>query len=241
MHLNYRTSVLIASAGALLTFPAFGSAWSELPCGETEETAHTCAPGEVARDGTVPNPAPSPAPVPPTPELPPAAVVPPAVVVPPPTPVPTCAELRARYPKAGRRRQINWGCAVPPTPPPPRSKHEVCERPATLRIVQQQKGTTWTETYPLGVVIRNTTGARTPAGALVLTDSGLQNFVAPNGGRTERLVIPVGPMRRGQARVVDRTMGFVGVEAFREVFTTYATFHVNGRVCGYAMDKAFEG
>jgi hypothetical protein len=160
---------------------------------------------------------------------------------PPPT-APTCEELVARYPKAGPRRRAEWGCPAPPihvTPPPRRAP--VCAKPARLRIVQQQKGTFYTETYPLAVVIRNTTGAATPRGALVLTDTGLQNFVKPGGGRTERLVVPVGPMHKGQVRTVRRRMGFVGVEAFKRVFTTYATLHVRGRVCGLASDRAFEG
>lgn len=166
---------------------------------------------------------------------------------PPPPPPPTCGELRRLYPKAGPARVRSWEqitgvkCTVTPPPPPPPGRVRYCEHPAKLRIVQQQTGTFYTQTYPLRIIIANTTGAATPAGALVLTDSGLQNFVAPDGSRTERLVVPVGPMRNGGKRVIDRTMGFVGVEAFREVFTTYATFHVNGRVCGYTLDRAFEG
>src|SRR5262245_3105500 len=177
---------------------------------------------------------------------PPIPPKPPELV--PPPPPPTCAELFRLYPKAGPVRVREWQnitgeVCTPPKPPlpPPDRPPRVCAKPTTLRIVQQQTGTFYLNTYPLRVRIRNMTGARTPAGALVLTDSGLQNFVAPDGSRTERLVVPVGPMRRGQTRVVNRTMGFVGVEAFKEVFTTYATFHVQGRVCGYALDRAFEG
>jgi hypothetical protein len=189
-------------------------------------------------------------------EKPPPPPVTPPVNVPPgphpltpttPPPPPTCSDLLALYPKAGKARIRSWeaitgeSCLTTTPPPPPPRKRQVCERPAKLRIVQQQTGTFYTQTYPLRVIIANTTGAATPKGALVLTDSGLQNFVAPDGSRTERLVVPVGPMRKGQVRSVERTMGFVGVEAFREVFTTYATFHVRGRICGYALDRAFEG
>jgi hypothetical protein len=152
----------------------------------------------------------------------------------------------ARYPLAGKARIRSWeeitgeSCLVTPPTPPPTPPAKVCERPAKLRIIQQQKGTFYTETYPLGIIIGNTTGAATPRGALILSDAGLQNFVAPDGSRVERLVVPVGPMRKGQVRKIDRTMGFVGPAAFRKVFTTYATFHVNGRICGYALDRAFE-
>lgn len=170
---------------------------------------------------------------------------PPPVTTPPPpqnitTPPPTCAELIAHRPRYGKRRLIDLGC-MKQTPPPPRRKREVCEAPTTLRIIQQQSGTFYTQTYPLRVTIRNTTGAVTPKGALIITDSGLQNFVAPNGSRTERLVVPVGAMRRGQTRVIDRTMGFVGVEAFQAYFTTRAQFMVAGRRCGFTSDRAFEG
>jgi hypothetical protein len=155
----------------------------------------------------------------------------------------------ARYPLAGKARIRSWeaitgeSCLVttPPTTPPVRIVPGVCERPAKLRIIQQQKGTFYTETYPLRVIIGNTTGAATPRGALIVRDAGLQNFVAPNGSRAERLVIPIGPMRKGQVRVVVRRMGFVGPAAYLEVFTTYATFYVKGRVCGHALDRAFEG
>ena len=53
-----------------------GGAWDNLPCGATEETAHVCIPGEVARDGTTPNPLPTPAPAPVPPEIVPATVPP---------------------------------------------------------------------------------------------------------------------------------------------------------------------
>lgn len=165
---------------------------------------------------------------------------PPPPTTPPPAPPATCEYLKGHGagPNAYRRAGYPINCVERP---PRKKRSPVCETPATLRIFQQQKGTFYTETYPLAVVIRNTTGAATPRGALVLTDSGLQNFVKPRGGRTERLVVPVGPMRKGQVRTVRRRMGFVGVEAFKRVFTTYATFHVAGRVCGLASDRAFEG
>lgn len=171
---------------------------------------------------------------------------PPATTTPPPPssatpPPPTCGELRERYPKAGVRFWRSHGCKPPTAARSIRNKPEVCKAPATLAIDQQQKGTFYTQIYPLAVTIRNTTGATTPKAALILTDSGLQNFVGPNGERTERLVIPVGPMRRGQVRRVERMMGFVGVEAFKAVFTTRAQFMVNGRRCGFTSDKAFEG
>jgi hypothetical protein len=62
--------------------------------------------------------APTPPPVPPVPE-----VVPPPVVIPPtPTPPapPTCAELKARYPKAGPVRLERWGCPANPVKKPTR-------------------------------------------------------------------------------------------------------------------------
>jgi hypothetical protein len=175
--------------------------------------------------GTLENPICPPPPPPPPPPTPPTVVPPPVplpepVVVPPPiTPV--------TPPPVTRR------------PPQNRSK-PFCERPAKLRIVQQQKGTLYTETYPLKVIIGNTTGAVVPRGALILSDAGLQNFVTRSGSRVERLVVPVGPMRKGQVREVDREMGFVGPAAYLKVFTTYAKFVVKGRVCGYALDRAFE-
>jgi hypothetical protein len=71
------------------------------------------------RTVTLPPACPTPAPVP----LPPPVDVPPPTVVPP----PTCAELVARYPKAGPVRRAAWGCPTPVirkprrvTPPAPR-------------------------------------------------------------------------------------------------------------------------
>lgn len=171
-----------------------------------------------------------------------------ATTTPPPPPVttppPTCAELVAKYPKAGPKRRATWGCQTPPVkvvPPPPKRHPKVCEAPARLAIVQQQTGTFYTEVYPLAVVIRNTTGAATPRGALVLTDTGLQNFVTAGGSRTERLVVPVPAMRKGGRHTFRGTMGFVGPEAFQRYFTTYARFVVQGKSCGRAMDRAYEG
>jgi hypothetical protein len=85
------TIALAALAAVGMALPATSFGWDELPCGETEETAHVCAPGEVARDGTIPNPLPqpTPAPVPNTPEQQPSnassvVVTPPPVAKPPP-------------------------------------------------------------------------------------------------------------------------------------------------------------
>ena len=58
----------------------------------------------------LPEACPTPAPVPPVPEV----VPPPPVVVPPPVSPPTCAELLARYPLAGKARRNAWGCPAPP-------------------------------------------------------------------------------------------------------------------------------
>lgn len=66
-------------------------------------------------------PAPAPAPVPTPPEL-----VPPDTTVVPPVPL-TCAELKARYPKAGKVRLANWGCPAPPVrvkPPVKKPRYE---------------------------------------------------------------------------------------------------------------------
>jgi hypothetical protein len=112
-----------------------GGAWDNLPCGATEETAHLCAPGEKARDGSIPNPLPTPAPTPVPPEIVPVTTTPvvttpaPAVVVPPvvlggkknavPSPV-TCTWLR--HVRAGLNRLYKYRCIkvrkVTPLPGP---------------------------------------------------------------------------------------------------------------------------
>lgn len=58
---------------------------------------------------------------PPVPPVPEEVPVPPVVVIPPPIPVaPTCAELLARYPKAGPVRRAAWGCPAPVIKLPPK-------------------------------------------------------------------------------------------------------------------------
>lgn len=176
-----------------------------------------------------------------TPAPPPPSITPPPPGTPPGTPPPSCGELRVKYPRAGVKFWRDHNCTPPKPPPPPRRKREVCRMPATLHVVQPQRGTIYFETYPIAVSIRNTTGAPTPEGALILTDSGLQNFVTESGDRTQRLVVPIGSMRKGQRRIFRGTMGFVGPEAFKAYFTTHVTFMVNGRRCGSDHDVAFEG
>lgn len=70
-------------------------------------------------------------PVTPTPPLVPVAPLPPAP--PPPPPAPTCAELVAKYPKAGPKRRAAWGCPAPPVRNEPPLK--VRKREVTLRAV----------------------------------------------------------------------------------------------------------
>lgn len=104
-------------AAAILSAPA--GAWDDKPCGATEATAHVCAPGEVARDGSTPNLAPVvviPTPTPtPTPEPTPGPVLTPT-----PTPSPTPAATALTCARLPRGAGIKWRrkahCASPPPP-----------------------------------------------------------------------------------------------------------------------------
>lgn len=115
---------LVAVAASLGVQAGPARSWEDKPCGATEQTAHLCAPGEKARDGSVPNPLPEPAPTPTPPEVVPAVVTPPSTtpavpVIPPRVPL-TCPELRARVETnhAGARWVIllHQRCGTPPPP-----------------------------------------------------------------------------------------------------------------------------
>lgn len=114
----YAAGLAIAGASSLAIFAGPAGAWDDLPCGATEDTAHVCAPGEVARNGTIPVPlpivapvvlAPTPAPVPPVPEVG-VVIIPPAQpkVTKPQKPRLTCAKLLAEG--AGVRWLVKFRC-----------------------------------------------------------------------------------------------------------------------------------
>ncbi len=123
---NQITGGLAITAISSLAFLAgSASAWDSLPCGETEATAHLCAPGELARDGTIPVPLPVPTPelVPVTPT--PIEPLPRVVTTPKPKPLKparSCAFLRSvrayalRHPRKadGTINRIYFRCHVVP-------------------------------------------------------------------------------------------------------------------------------
>lgn len=123
---RFLAATLGLAAGLTLAIPSPGAAWDDLPCGATEATAHLCAPGEVARDGTIPTPLPLPAPVPVVPEVTPApdlVQASPGPTAPAATPLVryTCAQLVARH--AGARSLRDRGCVKPPTCADLRARH----------------------------------------------------------------------------------------------------------------------
>lgn len=126
-----------AAAAVTLGVPAFAQAHpAQVVCGDNGPTVAAtaydgAAVASVVRDGdvfvvtwtdgyrlrlpiTVDCPAPTPPPVPEVPEATPPPVTPP--------PPPTCADLLARYPKAGPVRRAAWGCPTPPVVIPPPGK-----------------------------------------------------------------------------------------------------------------------
>lgn len=163
---RYHRTTLAATLGAAtlasLAIVSPGAAWDELPCGPTEETAHLCALGEVARDGTIPNPLPTPAPVPVVPEIVPSsgasAIATPAVPdASPALPVRyTCAQLVARH--AGPRSLRDRGCVKTPRATPLRTVkvgHPSCSsrwlaRPRVVDTVRGADGW-WHPLYAHGV------------------------------------------------------------------------------------------
>jgi hypothetical protein len=140
---QYATALAITAAGSLAIFAGPATAWDDLPCGPTEDTAHPCVPGELARDGTIPVPLPpAPVVVAPLSTAPPATPTPPVVVVPPATPKVThqkprltCAQLRRRH--AGVISMVQRHCALPKRPPIVAGEYRATQAPAPGTIVSR--------------------------------------------------------------------------------------------------------